>query len=53
MIVYRMYIVPFTFYLFYWRYAHATFAPGRALVPAQEKKFAAMPLYPHKKKIAP
>ena len=40
MIVYRMYIVPFTLHLFILlkRYAHGIFAAGRVIVPTQEKK---------------
>ena len=40
MIIYRMYIVPFTLYLLIWleRYAHGIFAAGWAIVPTQEKQ---------------
>ena len=42
MIIYRMYIVPFTLYILIWleRYAHGIFAAGWAIVPTQEKKMA-------------
>ena len=40
MIIYRMYIAPFTLYLLIWleRYAYGIFAAGWAIVPTQEKK---------------